>query len=134
MAVDRGMVSRSTGPKVQGLENLIAIQQANAEKQQQILALTAKNAKEERKKLERQIDQIRTTGAEEKYKLSNSIFQSGYQNQIDIVEDLLEEGELSYNDAADRLMRTKALLMAAEDESANDLIEKEKINTVARKR
>ena len=124
MAVDRGMVSRSTGPKVQGLENLIAIQQANAQRQQQILALTAKNAKDERKQLERQINQITATGAEDKYNLPNSIFQSGYQNQIGIVTDLLEKGELSYNDAADRLMRTKALLMAAEDESANDLIEK----------
>jgi len=124
MAVDRGMVSRSTGPKVQGLEGLIAAQEANQQRQQQILALTAKNAKDERKKLENQINQITATGAEDKYNLPNSIFQSGYQNQIDIVKDLLEEGELTWSQAADRLMRTKALLMGAEDESANDLIEK----------
>ena len=124
MAVDRGMVSRSTGPKVQGLEGLIAAQEANRQRQQQILSLAAKNAKDERKKLENQINQITATGAEDKYNLPNSIFQSGYQNQIDIVKDLLEKGELTYTQAADRLMRTKALLMGAEDESANDLIEK----------
>ena len=121
MAVDRGMVSRSTGPKVQGLEGLIAAQQANQQRQNQLLSQVAKNMEKEQKELATQAEKLREL--ENEFSLPNSIFQSAYKYQEEEVVDLLNEGKITYRQGADRLQRTYAFLLGAEDDDALKLLD-----------
>ena len=121
MAVDRGMVSRSTGPKVQGLEGLIAAQQANQQMQQRLLSQVAKNMEKEQKELANQSEKLREV--ENEFSLPNSIFQSAYKYQEEEVVDLLNEGKITYRQGADRLQRTYAFLLGAEDDDALKLLD-----------
>ena len=124
MAVDRGMVSRSTGPKVQGLEGLIAAQQANQQRQNQLLSQVAKNMEKEQKELATQAASLREV--ENEFKLPNAIFQSAYHYEEEVVVDLLNKKEITYTEGSDRLQRTYAFLLGAEDDDALALLETRK--------